>query len=267
MKKILYMMTVASLTATTACRSTDLKPGSAAHPEDKQLARQFTFKPTEQVRLQYLLFLPQDYAHNQEKRWPMILFLHGAGERGNDVWDVAKHGPPEYVKDHPDFPFIVVSPQCAENQTWSKDVLLGLLDDITRRYAVDTNRIYLTGLSMGGYGTWELGCSYPERFAAIVPVCGGGELLPVLPGMLAKGGKGQALKTLGVWAFHGGKDPTVPTDESERMVNWLKRQEVQDIKLTIYPEAGHDAWTEAYSNPELYQWLLRHERHGTAAKP
>ncbi len=136
-------------------------------------------------------------------------------------------------------------------------MLLALLDDITAKYAVDTNRVYLTGLSMGGYGTWDLGLAYPERFAAIVPICGGGQLISVI---LPSREKGPALKTLGVWAFHGGKDPVVPLEESQRMVAALKKAGVQDVKLTVYPKAGHDSWTEAYNNPELYQWLLEHHR-------
>lgn len=215
-------------------------------------------------QLKYLLFLPQDYGQDRVKRWPMVLFLHGAGERGDDVWKVAAHGPPKCVKDHPDFPFIVVSPQCPENQLWSNDVLLGLLDEITRRYAVDKKGIYVTGLSMRGYGTWDLGLSYPEKFAAIAPVCGGGELVPVI---VADGEKAQALKTHGVWAFHGGKHTVVPLEESQRMVDLLKRHGAQDAKLTVYPEAGHDARTETYATPELYRWPLQHERQRAATKP
>ena len=135
--------------------------------------------------------------------------------------------------------------------------MLGLLDEITRTYAVDTTRVYLTGLSMGGYGTWSLGLAYPERFAAIVPICGGGEIIGVL---LASGQKAQALKTLGVWAFHGAKDPIVPMEESQRMIDALKKIGVPDLKLIVFPEAGHDSWTEAYNNPELYDWLLKHQR-------
>ena len=167
------------------------------------------------------------------------------------------HGPPKNVKEHPDFPFIVISPQCPEHEIWSRDVLLGLLDEITAKYAVDTNRLYLTGLSMGGYGTWDLGLAYPEKFAAIVPICGGGELITLL---LSSHDKAQALKTLGIWAFHGGKDPVVPLAESQRMVDAVKRMGVQDAKLTVYPEADHNSWTQAYNEPELYQWLLKHER-------
>ena len=227
------------------------------NPPPSQLAQHFRFKKTQSAELDYLLFLPKEYDAKAEKRWPMILFLHGAGERGTNVWQAAVHGPPKNVATHPDFPFILVSPQCPEHQVWSKDVLLGLLDGITATYAVDTNRIYLTGLSMGGYGTWDLGLAHPDRFAAIVPICGGGQTLSVL---LASPDKVPALKTLGVWAFHGAKDPVVSLSESERMVEALKKAGVEDVKLTVYPEAGHDSWTETYNNPELYDWLLKHER-------
>ncbi len=222
-----------------------------------QVARQFHFRKTLDVEVNYLLFLPKGYDAKAEKRWPLMLFLHGAGERGTDVWKVTTHGPPKYVGTHPDFPFILVSPQCPERQIWSREVLLGLLDEITRKYAVDPGRVYLTGLSMGGYGTWDLGLTHPERFAAIVPICGGGQIISVL---LSSRDNAQALKTLGVWAFHGGKDPVVPLEESQRMVDALKKVGAQDVKLTVYPEAGHDSWTETYNNPELYDWLLKHER-------
>ena len=230
---------------------------AAPAPAPMQTAEQFQFQKQLSAKVNYLLFLPKGYDAKAGRRWPLILFLHGAGERGTDVWKVATHGPSKNVKTHPDFPFIVVSPQCPEQQIWSKDVLLALLDEISAKHAVDTRRIYLTGLSMGGYGTWDLGLTYPEKFAAIVPICGGGQMISVL---LSGRDKGAALKSLGIWAFHGGKDPVVPLNESQRMVDALKKVGVPDVKLTIYPEAGHDSWTEAYNNPELYDWLLKHER-------
>jgi predicted peptidase len=112
-------------------------------------------------------------------------------------------------------------------------------------------------LSMGGYGTWSLATKYPERFAAAVPICGGGGIIDVL---LGERKKAAALKSLGVWAFHGGKDPVVPLEESERMVNALKKVGATDVKLTVFPEAGHDSWTEAYNTPELFDWMLQHSR-------
>jgi predicted peptidase len=237
--------------------STSAQPATTSNPPSTQMVKHFQFTKTASATLDYLLFLPKGYDAKAEKRWPMILFLHGAGERGTNVWKVAVHGPPKNVATHPDFPFIVVSPQCPEHQVWSKDVLLALVDDITATYAVDTKRIYLTGLSMGGYGTWELALAHPEKFAAIVPICGGGQTISVL---LVSPDKASALRTLGVWAFHGGKDPVVPLAESQRMVDALKKANVEDVKLTVYPEAGHDSWTVTYNNPELYEWLLKHER-------
>lgn len=245
------LITLAALSlALTACVAADTKPLV-------QKPQHFTFKKTLTAELDYLLFLPKGYSATSGKRWPLMLFLHGAGERGNDVAKVTVHGPPKIVERDPNFPFILVSPQCPEGQTWNREVLLGLLDKIESSYAVDTNRVYLTGLSMGGYGTWDLGLSNPERFAAIVPICGGGQPLTV---MLAGRTKADALKTLGVWAFHGAKDPVVPLEESQRMVGALERAGVKDVRLTVYPDAQHDSWTETYNNPKLYDWLLEHQR-------
>lgn len=250
-----------SAPATTVALATFLVSGlgRAADTESAraQTAEEFTFQKTQKATLKYLLFKPKGYDQASSKRWPLMLFLHGAGERGSNVWKVATHGPPKNVAENPDFPFIVLSPQCPEGEIWSNDLLLGLLDDAIARLKVDTRRVYLTGLSMGGYGTWDLGLTHPERFAAIAPICGGGDLITIL---LAEGERGKALKSLGVWAFHGAKDPIVPVEESRRMVDLLKKTGIRDVKLTIYPEAGHDAWTETYKNPELYEWLLGHER-------
>ncbi len=222
-----------------------------------QTAQTFHLERKQVLAADYLLFLPEGYDAAADKRWPLIFFLHGAGERGSDIWKVAKHGPPKIDTVESNFPFIVVSPQCPDGQIWSDDLLLALLDEVENKYAVDRHRVYLTGLSMGGFGTWSLGLSYPDRFAAIAPICGGGDFItPYLAQDLHK----TALLTLPVWAFHGGKDPVVPTEESERMVNYLKKLGVKEVKLTIYPEAQHDSWTQTYSNPELFAWFLQHSR-------
>jgi predicted peptidase len=233
---------------------------SAAEPgtkPDSQMRKHFSATAKQKLECDYLLFLPKGYEAKGTKQWPLILFLHGAGERGSDLNKVKVHGPPKHVTEDPDFPFIVASPQCPDDQIWSRQVLLGLLDELLAKYKVDPARVYLTGLSMGGYGTWDLGLACPERFAAIAPICGGGNLIDTL---LTPKAKGNALKTLGLWAFHGGKDPVVPLSESERMIDLLKRSGLKNIKLTIYPEAGHDSWTESYRNPELYKWFLEHSR-------
>lgn len=224
-------------------------------PKINQTTNSFQRKITKTVGADYLLFLPKDYKAKGSQRWPLILFLHGAGERGTNVSRVAAHGPPKIVKNKPDWPFIVVSPQCPSRETWSNDMLLALLDEVIGKLAVDEKRIYLTGLSMGGYGTWSLGLANPDRFAAIAPICGGGDSLAVL---LSDPRKVQALKKLPVWAFHGAKDETVKLVESERMVDALKKLG-NDAKLTVYPGAGHDSWTETYGNQELYDWFLQHK--------
>ena len=221
-------------------------------------AKTFKWSVTRAGEMQYLSYVPKDYNGKDGKRWPIMLFLHGAGERGTNVQRVAIHGPPKLAKQGKEFPFIIIAPQCPEGERWQNDALLKLLDHVVHDYAVDTNRVYLTGLSMGGFGTWKLGVAHPEMFAAIVPICGGGETIDML---LAGRERGTALKSLPVWAFHGAKDPVVSLEESERMVNALKKLGGKEVTLTVYPEAQHDSWTETYNNPELYEWLLKHARN------
>lgn len=160
------------------------------------------------LQIDYLLFLPADYGKDPSKHWPLMLFLHGSGERGTDINLVKKHGPPKNVEQKPDFPFIVVSPQCPPGLWWQTDVLSALLDDVSTQYAVDQNRVYLTGLSMGGFGTWALAAKEPQRFAAIVPMCGGGNPATA-----------ERLKDIPIWVFHGEKDTSVPILKSQEMVD------------------------------------------------
>jgi len=234
--------------------------GSATLAEDMKDPQQIkTLKRrvAKTVTTQYLIYLPKDYEAQSKKRWPLMLFLHGAGERGTNIAKVAVHGPPKLVKQGRDFPFIIVSPQCPNGERWDNDVLLALLDEVGEKYRVDESRVYLTGLSMGGYGAWSLGLTHPERFAAIAPICGGGDPIVLL---LADPKKVAATKSLGVWAFHGAKDPVVPPAESERMVEALKKSGCKEVELTVYPEAQHDSWTETYNNAKLYEWFLAHRR-------
>lgn len=196
-------------------------------------------------QLNYLLSLPEGYDKDPAKKWPLVIFLHGAGERGSDIEKVKIHGPPMLVENGKKFPFILISPQCSTDSWWSYEPLMGLIEDAETRYRVDPKRIILTGLSMGGYGTWELGSRHPEKFAALVPLCGGG-----IPYMTRK------IKDTPVWVFHGAKDGGVPIYESQRMVDALKKNGSTKVKFTIYPEAGHNCWTEAYNTEALYQWML-----------
>jgi len=221
------------------------------------LSKSMTWESSRRGELRYLLYLPREYDSQGGKRWPLILFLHGAGERGTNLQRVAIHGPPSLVKQGRSFPFIIVAPQCPEDERWQNDSLLKLLEHVMAELKVDAGRVYLTGLSMGGYGTWKLALAHPEKFAAIAPICGGGEYIDALP---ASRTKAAALRSLPVWAFHGAKDSVVPPEESQRMVNALKKIGVKEVNLTVYPEADHNSWAETYNNPEFYEWLLKHER-------
>ena len=197
------------------------------------------------VKLDYLLYLPVDY--ESKDAWPLMLFLHGAGERGDDLQLVKKHGPPKLIEEGKSFPFIVVSPQCPLTSWWTSQPLelTALLDEVVAKHKVDRERVYLTGLSMGGFGTWMLAAYTPERFAAIVPICGGGETLAA-----------RRLTNVPAWVFHGAKDPVVPLKRSEDMVDALKKAG-GNVTFTVYPDAQHDSWTATYENPEVYAWLLQ----------
>jgi predicted peptidase len=240
MKSSLSLMTL--LLSTGLLLSTPAQPAAAPN----QQASHFEKKITITAKLDYLLSLPADYGQSH-KRWPLVVFLHGAGESGSDLEKVKTHGPPKIVESKGPFPFILVSPQCP-GRGWNVDVVNAFVDEITKKFRVDKDRVYLTGLSMGGYGTWALAAAHPEKFAAIAPICGGGNVADA-----------PKLGTLPIWVFHGAKDPTVPVKRSEEMVEAIKAAG-GDPKLTIYPEALHDSWTVTYDNPEFYQWLLAQKR-------
>ena len=201
----------------------------------------------DQATYKQLLYLPESY--DASGAFPLMLFLHGAGERGADLTRVKVHGPPKLIESGQHLPFIVVSPLAPPGGGWDTGRLSQLLDKVTAELAVDPSRIYVTGLSMGGFGTWALAALTPDRFAAIVPVCGGGD---------AETGKVLA-GIPGIWAFHGGQDEVVPRGLSEEMVDAVREAGGQ-ANLTIYPDAGHDSWTETYAERSLYTWLLRHTR-------
>ena len=225
----------------TGCTSTPKAPiGQQSH----QLLEE---EVTKTIRTKYLLYLPENY-DERKGGWPLMLFLHGAGERGDRLDSVKIHGPPKLIENGRQFPFIILSPQCPTDQWWSVEVLDVLIKDVCKHYRVDEDRIYVTGLSMGGYGTWALALEYPNRFAAIAPICGGGNPL-----------KARILKHLPIWVFHGAKDDVVDIQRSKEMVEALK-EVGGNVKFTVYPEAGHDSWSETYSNPELYEWFLEHRR-------
>ncbi len=215
-----------------------------------QQARRFEAQITKRVRLNYLLYLPPGYDKASGEQWPLLMFLHGYGERGDDLELLKKHGIPKILAAGKDFPFIAISPQCPGESWWplEVDALKALLDHIIEDYPVDEKRVYLTGLSMGGFGSWSLSIAHPELFAAVVPICGGG-----VPGLVG------ALKDVPVWAFHGTLDEIVNLSQSEEMVKALQ-EAGGNVKLTVYPDLAHDSWTATYDNPELYDWLLQQKR-------
>jgi predicted peptidase len=236
--------------------------GAAAAQSDmprNQTAQSTELSYTKTITLRYLLYTPKGYGQ-EKKKWPLMVFLHGAGERGTNLAAVAVHGPPKLVKEGKDLSFVLISPQCATGDHWQPEALMALVDEALKKYEVDPERVYLTGLSMGGFGSWALATMYPERFAAVAPICGGGNVIDVL---LPAKGKEAALKSLPIWAFHGAKDPVVKLEESERMVEAFKRAGNSAVKLTVYPEAQHDSWTEAYNDPELFKWFLEQKRPQT----
>ena len=208
------------------------------------------------VSLNYLRQLPADYGKETGQKWPMILFLHGAGERGDDIEMIKKHGIPRVAEER-DLPFVTLSPQCPVNHWWTDYLpfLDALIGQTIETLDVDPNRVYLTGMSMGGYGTWHMAVEYPQRFAAIAPICGGGGWMYGFPMRVAE------IAHLPVWAFHGAKDDTVPLRESQVLVDTLQACD-GDVRFTIYPESMHDSWTETYNNPELYDWFLSHQKAG-----
>ncbi len=195
--------------------------------------------------MQYAVRFPECYTEGE--KYPVILFLHGAGTRGEDIANITKHSFLRRPDQWPDFKFIIVAPLCHEN-TWFD--LFERLKRFSRYLAdqdfADPGRIYLTGNSMGGYGTWQLAMSIPETFAAIAPLCGGGTYW-----------NAGRLVNVPVWAFHGGRDKSVFPEESVKMVNAVNRYG-GNARLTIYPENGHNCWSNAYGDPALYDWFLFH---------
>jgi len=213
-----------------------------------------TQSPVSGTTLKYLLYVPE--TATADRPVPLVLFLHGGGEGGNDLQKVKKHGLPKLIAAGKEFPFIVVSPQNpSETQFWDDQQLFRLLDEVQAAHPVDPSRIYLTGLSRGGYGAWRLAIQDPDRFAALVPISGGGAV-PYA----------KKIKHVPTWVFHGAKDPDIPLSESQRMVDALKSAG-GNVRFTIYPEAQHDAWSETYDNPELYEWLLQQRRTDNSTKP
>lgn len=227
-------------------------PASAAsHPAGdvgSLVARTFQKRGPREVRFRYFEYLPPDYGKDPGRRWPLVLFLHGAGERGTDLNKVLKYGPPRLVSEGRRYDFILIAPQCPPVYGWRIDDLEVLLEAVTASRAVDPDRLYLTGVSMGGIATWEWLIRRPQWFAAAAPVCGAGDE------KLAR-----RTRPTPVWAFHGALDGIIPLEASQEMVAAFK-EAGGEARLTVYPDVAHESWERAYDDPTLYEWLLAHRR-------
>ena len=243
----------------------------AKKPETGFLDRTVTVQGTS---YKYEVFVPENWSPKQ--KWPIILFLHGAGERGDDGIFQTDVGIGRAIREHRErFNAVVVMPQCRKEVWWAQapmdDAAIASLEAATKEFHGDKNRTYLTGLSMGGYGTWHLAGKYPGRFAAIAPICGGvlkpDDSRKQAPGDLAP--YTEAAKKIGnktpTWIFHGGDDPVVPPAESQKMNDAMKALG-GEVHYTEYPGVGHDSWVKAYDDAELMKWMLSKSLGGSAEK-
>ncbi len=199
----------------------------------------------------YAVYVPADYS--PQRRWPVVVFLNGAGERGVDGVRQTEVGLGPVIRAHPErFPCLVVMPQCRPDVTWRDQSMTALamacLSATEADYAVDPDRVTLTGLSLGGFGTWWMGAMYPDRFCALAPVCGGGD--PDNADKLAR---------TPIWCYHGEADPVVPVERSREMVEAV-RAAGGDVRYTELPGVGHNSWDDAYGNPEYVAWMLAQRR-------
>lgn len=197
----------------------------------------------------YVKYLPENY--NKEKKYPLVFFLHGAGERGDDLDIACRHGYMKHVREEgAEYPFIFIAPQCPDEKYWGcyTESLIAFIEYLKSALPIDDTRIYLTGLSMGGTGTWMLAMAAPELFAAIAPVCGSGICWHT-----------GVLHNMPILIYHGDCDPIVPIEESTMMLKNLNKFG-KNAKMKICYGIGHEAWEPAYSGDELYNWLLLHKK-------
>ena len=246
-------LTLLSLGACVLCLAMVTPPSNAAQQEPapgKQVELELKNKEGESIP--FLLYLPRDYK-SEEGQWPLMLFLHGRGESNGPLSLVMKWGPPRKVERGENLPYILVSPQCPRKDNWNstkqQSLLIQLLDHIQDTYQTDKDKVFLTGLSMGGHGSWRLAADHADRFAAVAPICGGG-----------KPEDADKLKRLPIWVFHGDQDNVVPYKRSVEMVDAIKQAGGRTIQFTTLEGIGHNSWSAAYAKPELYQWMNQQSR-------
>jgi predicted peptidase len=217
-------------------------------------------KKTADSRLNYLLHIPEGYGTEIGKKWPLIVFLHGLKQRGNKISVIAHVGLPKMITALRDFPFFVISPQCPLRTFWDRPKtavkVKETIDRVVGDYDIDTGRLYLTGYSMGGYGTWYIAALYPDLFAAIIPICGGGNVETA-----------KKIAHIPTWVFHGKKDSVVSIKKSYKMVDALEIAGSKSLKYTFYPRHGHNCCDATYSNTQVYKWMLMNSKERSQIPP
>jgi pimeloyl-ACP methyl ester carboxylesterase len=206
------------------------------------------------VHYQYLSYTPKEYNADPSRMWPLIIYLHGGSDRGTDLNKLFSSGIPDQIYRGREFPFIIIAPQCPEHirfstENWFED----FFKEITEKYRIDTNRVYLTGFSLGGAGTWYLAAKYPDKFAAIAPMSGFTSHLDFIDNSI------DHLTDIPIWAFHGKIDTVVPFEETEQIIKKLDGKN-KDLRFSVEPEAGHWINWLVYPNQELYDWFLKHDK-------
>lgn len=205
------------------------------------------YQAEDSAKVPYLLYLPENYQPGKEKL-PLMLFLHGRGESNGPLSIVALWGPPQMAARGDKLPFIVVAPQCPTEDNWSSPTqqarLVGLLDSVITQFNADKDRVYLSGLSMGGSGSWRLAADHPNRFAAVVPICGRGDA-----------NDASKLSKLPIWVFVGDQDRVF--DANVEMVAAIRKAGSQSVRITTLENIGHNSWSAAYASPDLYDWMKK----------
>ena len=210
------------------------------------------------VQYRYLSYTPKEYNTDTLKKWPLIIYLHGGSRRGTDLIKLYADGIPDQLYRGREFPFIIIAPQCPKHIRWSTDNWFGnLYKEVNDKYRIDTNRVYLTGVSLGGAGTWYVAAKYPDKFAAIAPMSGFTSHMDFIDNNI------EMLIDMPIWAFHGEKDVVVPFEETERIIKKLDGKN-KNLRFSVEPEAGHWINWLVYPNQELYDWFLKYDKRSKA---
>ncbi|WP_295124620.1 alpha/beta hydrolase-fold protein [uncultured Chitinophaga sp.] len=215
------------------------------------LVKKMTNRDTGGISSQYVLYIPQGYNDNKEKLWPTIIYLHGLGERGNDIELVRNTGLAKRVNGTTDLNFIVIAPQCNKGTWWDLPSVARLYDEVIKIYNIDQSRMYLTGNSMGGFASWTWAIMRQDRFAAIAPISA------PKPDNWADVCKTSSRP---IWTFHNANDEQVRVADARFMDTAIMKCNATKFKYTENPTGGHDAWTKVYNDPAFYEWMLQYKK-------